>query len=210
MTRIKICGITNEKDALWAASLGADYLGFNFWRGTARKVSPQSAARIIAKLPPFLLPVAIFVDEDIKNILKIVKKCGFKIVQLHGEESPQYCSQLKTMCPVEIIKAFKIKNEDSLCRLDDYAVDYYLLDAWVPGMEGGTGETFNWEVALKARETGKRIFLAGGLNPENVEEAVRTVKPYAVDVASGVEKSVRKKDYQKMKDFLLHARRGGV
>lgn len=220
MTKVKICGITNEKDALWATNLGADYLGFNFFAGSPRKISPELAKKIIAKLPPFISTVGVFVNEEIKTVLKIVKKCNLSLVQLHGEETAEYCEKFKVeslKLKVGIIKAFRIENEKSLEPISQYVekVDYFLFDTYVPGIEGGTGVPMsreNWDLALKVKEmfistsNPKPIFLAGGLNPENVQEAVIKVKPYAVDVASGIERLPRRKDYEKMKTFIQAVR----
>jgi len=219
MVKVKICGITNEKDALWATNLGADYLGFNFYRGdhlkgSSRKISVELAKKIISKLPSFVLAVGVFVNEEIKTVLKIVKKCNLKLVQLHGEETPEYCENLKlqvTSYRLQVIKAFRIENEKSLEIIPQYLdkVDYFLLDTYVLGIEGGSGEVFNWDLAVKVKEevatsmgNPKPIFLAGGLNPENVQEAIIKVRPYAVDVASGVERLPRRKDYEKMRNFI--------
>ncbi len=213
MTKIKICGITNAKDALWATNLGADYLGFNFFKQSPRKISPELARKIIAELPPFICPVGILVNEEIKTILKIVKKCNLSLIQLHGEETPENCEQIRLQIKdyrLQIIKAFKVRDEKSLEIIPQYLekVDYLLLDTYLEEVEGGTGETFNWDLALKVKElTGSRpIFLAGGLTPENVQGAISKVHPYAVDVASGVERLARRKDYEKMKNFIQAAR----
>ena len=207
MTKVKICGVTNLKDANLVASLGADYLGLNLYKESPRKVSVKMAKDIIATLPPFITPVAVFVDEEITEAGKILKKCGFKIVQLHGNESVEYCMQLKTVVNVPTIKAFRILDDSSLSLMEDYkdAVDYFLLDAYVAGEPGGTGETFNWDLALKAKEFNKPVFLAGGLNPENVLDAIEKVQPFCVDSASGVERLPTKKDYDKLKDFIRKA-----
>lgn len=213
MTKIKICGLTNDKDALWATNLGADYLGFNFYKGSARKISPELAKKIITSLPPFVSSVGVFVNEEIKTVLKIVKKCNLSLVQLHREETPEYCEKLKVeslKLKVGIIKAVRIKDEKSLEIIPQYLdkVDYFLLDTYVEGVEGGTGETFNWNLAVKAKELvgSKPIFLAGGLTAENVQEAIRKIQPYAVDVASSVERLPRRKDYEKMKNFIQAVR----
>lgn len=209
MVKIKICGITNDKDALWATNLGADYLGFNFYKESPRKISPELAKKIITSLPPFVTSVGVFVNEEIKTVLKIVKKCNLSLVQLHGEETAEYCFQLKSKVQnpnSKIIKAFRIRDERSLEVIPQYLekVDYFLLDTYVEGVEGGTGEIFNWDLAVKTKEliSSKPIFLAGGLTPENVQGAIKRVQPYAVDVASSVERLPRRKDYEKMKSFI--------
>jgi len=209
MAKVKICGITNVEDARWAANFGADYIGLNFWKKTPRHVSPQSVPQIMEGLPSFVTPVAVFVDEKLGNVVKTLEKYGFSVVQLHGRESGRYVKELKNKCPsVKIIKAIKIRSQESLSELKKYVpnVDFFLLDTYIPGITGGTGQTFNWELACAAKETSKRIFLAGGLTPENVSEAIAKVRPYAVDVASGVEKGPRRKDMDKMNQFIMKAK----
>ncbi len=209
MVKIKICGITCAQDATWAANLGADFIGLNFYKDSPRKVSPQNAIEILKEIPPFVSSVAVFVNEDSKNIIKLIKKINVALIQLHGEETVEYCQQLKEAVPgIKIIKAFRIKDETILETMKQYLeiADYFLLDAFVEDMAGGTGATFNWELAIKAKEFGKPIFLAGGLTPENIQEAGDKVKPFAVDVASGVERSPKRKDYDKMKEFITKAK----
>jgi len=207
MVRIKICGITNEKDALWAVNMGADYIGFNFYKNSPRKISPKLAAQIIRKLPSFTQPVGVFVNEEMKIVKRIVEKCRLNLVQLHGEETSEYCRELQTQSPkLKIIKVFKIKDKENLEGMGEYGVDYYLLDSCIPGIEGGTGEIFNWDLAVEAKQFGKPIFLAGGLTPDNVIQAIEKVNPYGVDVASGVERTPRRKDYDLMRDFISRIR----
>ena len=212
MVKVKVCGITNMQDATWAVSLGADYIGFNFYSKSPRKVSMKMAGDVISRIPPLCEPVGIFVnEEDIGVIVQAIEKTGIKLVQLHGKEQPEYCQQVKERVQdkgTKIIKAFRIKGPRSLANLQRYTdiVDYFLLDAYVPGVEGGTGEVFNWDVALTARKYNKPIFLAGGLTPENVAEAARTAQPFGVDSASGIERLPRRKDYDKLKDFIVNAK----
>ncbi len=209
MVKIKICGITCAQDATWAVNLGADFIGLNFFKDSPRKVSPQNAMEIIQQLPPFVSAAGVFVNEEQKELVKIARKLGLKMIQLHGDESPDYCRQLKEALPeAKIIKAFRIQDEASLAPMSSFseAADYFLLDAYVPEIPGGTGVTFNWELAVKAKELGKLVFLSGGLNPENIQEAIEKVKPFAVDVCSGIERSPKRKDYDKMKDFITKAK----
>jgi phosphoribosylanthranilate isomerase len=208
MVKVKICGVTNCDDALLVANLGAEYVGFNFFKDSPRKVSVKLAKDVIAKLPPFILPVGIFVNEEVRDLVKTVKKCGLKMAQLHGQESPEYCRQVAAETGIPVIKSFAIADEKSLELIPPYqqAVNYFLLDACVPGTPGGTGEVFNWELAVKAKDFGKPIFLAGGLTPDNVSAAIEKVQPFAVDVASGVERLPKRKDYDKMKNFIRRAR----
>jgi len=207
MVKIKICGITNEKDALWAVNLGADYIGLNFYKNSPRKISPRLAAQIIGKIPTFAEPVGVFVNEEIKTVKRILGKCRLGLVQLHGEETPDYCRTLKSQSPgIKIIKAFKMKDKENLEEMWKYDVDYFLLDSYVSGIEGGTGEVFDWDLAIRAKQFGKPLFLAGGLTPENVVSAIEKVNPYGIDVASGVEKTPRRKDYGLMREFIVRVR----
>jgi phosphoribosylanthranilate isomerase len=207
MVRIKICGITNEKDALWAVNMGADYIGFNFYKNSPRKISQKLAAQIIGKLPSFTQPVGVFVNEEVRTVKRIAEKCRLSLIQLHGEETPEYCRELQAQSHrLKIIKVFKIRNKENLEGMERYDVDYYLLDSYVPGIEGGTGEIFNWDLAVEAKQFGKPIFLAGGLTPDNVTLAIEKVNPYGVDVASGVERTPRRKDYELMSEFIKRIR----
>ena len=199
---VKICGITSVADGLAAAEAGADAVGLNFYEGSPRHISPQTAADIARSLPPFIIKVGVFVNAPETAVMRAISECGLNIVQFHGDESPGYCGQF----PVMSIKAFRIRDESSLKPLADYATDAWLLDAHAPGALGGTGEKFNWDLAVQAQKLGRPIFLAGGLTPENVAEAVQRVHPYAVDVSSGVESAPGKKDYQKVRAFVKAAK----
>lgn len=208
MTKIKICGITNEEDATWAVNLGAHYIGLNFCKESPRKVSPEQAAKIARKVPSFVPTVGVFVEQTVPEILKIVQKVGLAGVQLHGDHAPEDARALAEKLEVLLIKAFRVGGEADLEPLAAYkdAVGYFLLDARVEGAAGGTGQTFPWDLAVRARALGKPIFLAGGLTPENVAAAVETAQPFAVDVASGVEKSPKRKDFDRMKKFIDEAK----
>ena len=199
--RIKICGITNQEDALAAARLGADAIGFVF-ATSPRKVSVESAREIIKALPPFVQTVGVFVDEDPERVSSITDMCGLDILQLHGNESVDYCSSFSC----RVIKAVRMQSRDELKNLSKYldVVDALLLDTYVPNKLGGTGITFDWQLAVEARRYG-RIILAGGLNPENVAAAISMVKPYAVDASSGLERSPGVKDHEKMAQFIKEA-----
>jgi len=202
MTKIKICGITNLDDARAAADFGADALGFVFFKNSPRAISPQKAAAIIAKLPVFITTVGVFVDESRTEIQKIVGETGIDIIQLHGDESPESC-----LLPRRVIKGVRVKSLESLEPLKRYQglVAAFLLDTYASQMPGGTGQVFNWDIAVEAKNFG-RIILAGGLTQENISEAIRRVKPYAVDVSSGVELEKGKKDHTKMKLFIERAK----
>ncbi|MFH1595999.1 MAG: phosphoribosylanthranilate isomerase [Pseudomonadota bacterium] len=204
MVRIKICGITNLEDALLAADLGADALGFVFYPNSPRKVEPAMARAIIAQLPPLVTTVGVFVDEDAAAVRELAARVGLDWVQLHGQESPDYCRSLGR----RVIKGFRIQDQHSLSALAAYrgAAQALLLDAYKKGQIGGTGETFNWALARKAQKYGP-IILAGGLNPDNVARAIETAQPQAVDVASGVETAPGKKDPEKLKRFFAAVRR---
>jgi phosphoribosylanthranilate isomerase len=208
MVKVKICGVTNTDDAILVANLGADYIGFNFYKESPRKVSVNKAKEMIEKLPSFVTSVGDFVDEELNEVVKIAKKSALKMIQLHGNETVDYCSQLVLLTSLPIIKCFRIENEGSLQQLEAYkdVANYFLLDAHVPGQPGGTGEVFNWDIAVKAKELNKPMFLAGGLTPENIKDAISKVQPFAVDVASGVERLQRRKDYDKMNKFVRVAR----
>lgn len=199
--RIKICGITNKEDALAAAHLGADALGFVF-APSPRKISAESAREIIKVLPPFVQTVGVFVDEDPERVSSMAARCGLDILQLHGSESVDYCSSFDR----RVIKAVRLQSRDELKNLSKYVdvVDALLLDTYVPNKLGGTGITFDWKLAVEARRYG-RIVLAGGLNPENVAAAISMVKPYAVDASSGLEKRPGVKDHKKMAQFMSEA-----
>jgi phosphoribosylanthranilate isomerase len=200
--RVKICGITNLVDALAAVDSGADAVGFVFFRESPRYIPYDDAAAIIAKLPPFITTVGVFVNEKPEQTEKIALRTGIDAIQLHGEEPPHGYP-----LPRRIIKAIRVKNLESLDPLIDYqpTVSAFLLDAYAPDAFGGTGQTFNWDIASEAKQFG-RIILAGGLTPDNVAEAVRQVMPYAVDVSSGVESRKGRKDHYKMKVFIEKAK----
>jgi len=204
MVRIKICGITNLEDALLAADLGADALGFIFYPKSPRKVAPEAARAIIAQLPPLVTTVGVFVDEDAAAVRDLAARVGLDWVQLHGQEPPEYCRSLGR----RVIKGFRVQDQHSLSALEAYrgAAQALLLDTYKKGQIGGTGETFNWTLAREAQKYGP-IILAGGLNPDNVAQAIAAAQPQAVDVASGVETGPGKKDPEKLKRFFAAVRR---
>lgn len=192
--RVKICGITNVDDALSAAELGADALGFIFVKSSPRYIAPKTARKIIQELPPFVVPVGVFADMAYNDILEIIDRTGIGCVQLHGEETPKQLANY----PVPVYKSFRVDARFHPEILRRYKGSAYLLDTKTPGALGGTGQTFDWDGAIKAKEYG-RIILAGGLNPENIVKAARIVQPYAADVNSGVEERPGKKDPAKLK-----------
>jgi len=202
MTRIKICGITSPEDALTAVEAGADALGFVFYKESPRHIFPEEAARIINLLPPFVQAVGLFVNEAPEIVNQISRNCGLGLVQLHGDETPDYCKMIEQ----RVMKAFRIRSLTCLDPIADYRLSGCLLDAYSPAAFGGTGKRFNWEIACEAMIRGHRIVLAGGLTPDNVAEAIRQVKPYAVDVSSGVEVAPGKKDVDKVREFIRNAK----
>jgi len=200
--KVKICGITNAPDAHAAIEAGADALGFMFYEPSPRNVSIRQVAEILRELPPFIIKVGVFVDASEDLVMRAIGDCGLNLLQFHGNETPAYCSQFGIMS----MKAFRVRDAGSLAALREYPTDAWLLDAFVTDKLGGTGEKFNWELAIEAKKFGRPIFLAGGLTPANVADAVRTVQPYAVDVSSGVEASPGKKDHIKVRDFIKAAK----
>lgn len=201
MVRIKICGITSREDALGACEAGADALGFIFWQGSKRYIDPDEAKKIVKALPPFVTSVGVFVDESHDTISETVDLVGLDAVQLHGDESPDFCAAVKR----PVIKAFRVTGEEVVSELSRYSVSACLLDTYREGVLGGTGETFNWDIAKMATLSG-RVILAGGLTPENISDAVRQVGPYGIDVSSGVEMSEGKKDMDMVRLFIESAR----
>jgi len=197
--KIKICGITNLGDALLAVDLGADALGFIFYPESKRHITVQKAADICNVLPPFVSKVGVFVDELEYEIEKALSECLLTGLQFHGDEPPGFCQKF----PAKSIKAIRVKDETSLTAAQEYNVDAILLDTYTDSERGGTGKIFDWTLAKKAQELlAPPIILSGGLNPENVAEAIRQVQPYAVDVASGVEREPGKKDSEKLRRFF--------
>ena len=205
LTRVKICGITHQEDAETAVEAGADALGFVFAPNTPRFVEPDQVAAIVAQLPPFVTTVGLFVSNDTAKIRATIDRCRLDVIQIHADVSPEFCHALGR----RVIKAIRVKDESSLSILSDYDVNAFLLDAYVKGKMGGTGQVFDWDLALKAKTYG-RIIVAGGLNPDNVAQAVRRVKPYGVDVSSGVESCPGRKDPQKIRDFINAVRSAEV
>jgi len=201
-TRVKICGITSVADGLAAAEAGADLIGLMFFEGSPRRVTLAQASEISHVLPPFLLRVGVFVNPSPDLVLQAISECHLSMLQFHGDEASDFCTQFGLMS----MKAIRIRDEASLTQLGNYHTEALLLDAYSPKGLGGTGEKFNWELAVATQRFGKPIFLAGGLTPENVAEAVRIVRPFGVDVSSGVESSPGKKDPGKMNAFITAAK----
>lgn len=202
MVRIKICGITNREDAFAAIEYGADALGFVFYPKSPRAVTPDKAKSIISALPPFITTVGVFIDEEKTEVEKIASHADLNIIQLHGSDLPDVCNLGR-----RVIKAIRVKDLTDLEPLKSYkTVSAFLLDTYSPNAMGGTGQTFNWDIAIEAKKFGK-IILAGGLTPDNVGEAIKRVQPYGIDIATGVEGNVKgKKDYKKLRLFIERAR----
>jgi phosphoribosylanthranilate isomerase len=201
---VKICGITDPKDAWIAVELGAAALGFIF-AASPRQITPQKARDITNAIPPFVKTVGVFVNEDPAVIKDVKHYCGLDLVQLHGDESPDLCAELMPYA----IKALRIKDESSLRTARPYRgkVRALLLDTYSKDKAGGTGETFDWQLALKIKKLGVPIILAGGLGPSNINDAISTVRPYAVDVNSGVEEQPGKKNHTLIEDLMQKVKR---
>ena len=204
MTRVKICGITNLTDAQMGVKAGAWALGFIFYKKSPRYVSPSKVRKIIEHLPPFITPVGVFVNHKEGAVRDICQVTRIHTVQFHGEEDPGFCKRFKDY---KIIKAFRVGQDFDMSQLLKYKVDAYLLDTAQGGEYGGTGVPFNWDL-IKGKTLNKPLILSGGLNAQNVPEALASIKPFAVDVCSGVEQKSGMKDYQKVMDFIGAIYRG--
>lgn len=199
--RTKICGITNIEDAQVAVAAGADALGFVLYRKSPRYVDPMMVQQIVAQLPPFVLPVGVFVNEEIKIVRDLMDTCGLALAQLHGDESATYCRELSR----PVLKALRLKDRSTFVALAEFQarveVRGFVLDALSEEAYGGTGQVVDWGLAREAAQAAT-VILAGGLTPENVGQALRAVQPYGVDVSSGVEVTPGKKDREKVRAFL--------
>lgn len=200
--KVKICGLTRPEDALAAARDGADALGLVFYEASPRAVSIEQARKIVYALPPFVSSVGLFVDAPAETVREVLKQAPLSMLQFHGDESPDYCRQFQ----LPYLKAIRVRPQTDLAAMArDYAdAAGLLLDAWVQGVPGGTGETFNWDLIPQGLD--KPLILAGGLTPENVAAAVRQVRPWAVDVSGGVEREKGSKDPAKMALFIKGAK----
>jgi phosphoribosylanthranilate isomerase len=205
MLKVKICGITNYDDALNATNLGADYLGFQLMKDSPKKVSDKMLKEVNEKLPPFVLAVGVFVDQDSKTITKVVKKTGIKVVQLNGSETPEFCKALSVSLGVKILKYMKFTSVADVLKLQPYVgnVDYFVLDI------SSTDEQGNSVLAVEALSGLDRIsvpyFITGGLSCENINDIVEKAKPYAVEADTSIERLQRRKDFNKMADFIKDA-----
>ena len=204
MVLVKICGINNLEDALVAVEAGADALGFNFYRRSPRYISPESARQIIERLPDSVLSVGVFVNEgEPEQVAHMADAAGLKAVQLHGDEPPQYCRALRSRY---VIKAVRVDDDFKPESVKEYETDAILLDAFAGEARGGTGRMVDWSIARKVGKLVPQLFLAGGLSPENVSEAIAAVQPYGVDACSRLESAPGRKDQERVRNFIKAVR----
>jgi len=199
---VKICGITSVKDSQAVEQAGADAVGLMFYEGSPRHIALEQAKAIVDSLSNSIVRVGVFVNSDESFVRQAMEICTLNMLQFHGDETPEYCARFEVMT----LKAIRVFAESSLKEMERFSTDGFLLDAFSDVSLGGTGETFNWELAKRATESGRQIFLAGGLTTENVAEAVKAVRPFAVDVSSGVESGPGKKDAAKVRAFVAAAK----
>lgn len=202
--KVKICGLTNKEDALNAISLGADAIGFIFAKNSPRTVTPEIVEGISPFLPPFVSLVGVFVDQPVEEVKDIMSRCRLDLAQLHGNESPAECMAIGR----RVIKAFQVSEPEDLAAIAAYQglVSAMLLDTKIADLKGGTGQAFDWGLAISAKENDIPLILAGGINSDNIKKAVKMVNPYALDISSGVESEPGKKDYNKMQDIIALAK----
>ena len=206
MIKVKICGLTNLEDALTATEAGADVLGFILYPKSKRFTKVKDVRKITSELPPFVIKAGVFVNEDPRNVLEILSYAYLDLAQLHGDETPEECEYIGAN---RVIKVFRLKEIGEVEKIEPYIgkIRAILLDTYSKDSYGGTGKTFNWEIAKAVKERFDiPVILSGGLNPENVAEAIKEVNPYAVDVSSGVETEPGKKDHKKVKAFVKAAK----
>lgn len=206
MTKVKICGITNLEDAQISVKFGADALGFNFYKKSPRFIEAEKVREIVEQLKGEILKVGVFVNESLENIAEIAETAKLDAIQLHGEETPEFCREIKLKTNLEVIKAFRVSPAFTPEDVLKYEVDAILLDAYNPKEHGGTGETFDWEIAKKVQKICPKMYLAGGLSDENISWAVKETKPYSVDVCSGIESNKGKKYKIKLVNFVTKAK----
>ena len=205
-TKVKICGITSVADAQAAAEAGADMIGLMFYEGSPRHITLAQAVEISRSLSPFVQRVGVFVNPEEAKVMEAIAACGLNLLQFHGDEPSDFCTQFGLMS----VKALRVRDAASIAALENFQTDAFLLDAHSKAGLGGTGEQFDWDLAIEAQKFGKPIFLAGGLTPENVADAVQKVRPFAVDVSSGVESAPGKKDPAKVQAFVNAVRDASI
>ena len=201
-TRVKICGVTSVADGLMAAEAGADMVGLMFYERSPRRITLPVAMVISRALPRFVLRVGVFVNPEEEFVRRAITECNLNLLQFHGDETSEFCTQFGLMS----LKAIRVRDAESVNQFADFQTDAFLLDAHSKNGLGGTGEKFNWDLAAGAQKFGKPIFLAGGLTPENVADAIRQARPFGVDVSSGVESAPGKKDPAKVRAFIAAAK----
>jgi phosphoribosylanthranilate isomerase len=204
-TKIKFCGITSVEDAHLAVAAGAWAIGLIFWPGSPRRCAPAAATEIAAVLKRRVEIVGVFVNPSLEHVVRTADTVGLTAVQLHGDEGPSFCSETTRRTGCKVIKAARVRSRADIQALVPFHTDYHLLDSHVPGRPGGSGETFEWELA-RAHRGAVPVILSGGLRPGNVREAISAVRPFAVDVASGVEASPGRKDPDKLRAFAAAVR----
>ena len=199
---LKVCGITSCADALAVAECGADAIGLMFYEPSPRNLGLDQASKIAREVGDRVQKVGVFVNAEAGFVKEAVTACQLDVAQFHGDESPEYCGQFT----IPVWKAFRIRDAASLDALADYNTRAWLLDSYVKGQPGGTGERFNWDLAVEATRMGRPVVLAGGLNHQNTADAVSEVRPFGLDVSSGVESAPGRKDIDKVKAFVKAAR----
>ena len=207
--KVKICGIRSLEEAQAAVDAGADALGFNFWSSSARYVEPYAAREVITGIAPNVCTVGVFVNEEASRIVDIASELRLSAVQLHGDESPEFCERLASIRTFKTIKAIRVEQDFDLSLIESYRVNMVLLDSSSEGSYGGTGRRFDWRIAIEAKHLAP-IILAGGLNIENVWDAITQVRPAAIDVCSGVEAEPGRKDLEKLRGFMAMAGRANA
>ena len=207
--KVKICGVRTVEEAQAAVDAGADALGFNFWPRSARYIEPHAAHEVITGITPTVCTVGVFVNEDANRIVDIASELGLSAVQLHGDESPEFCERLTSIKTFKTIKAIRVGQDFDLGVIESYRVNMVLLDSSSEGSYGGTGRSFDWRIAIEAKHLAP-IILAGGLTIENVWRAIMKVRPAAIDVCSGVEAEPGRKDLDKLRGFMAVAARANA
>lgn len=201
--RVKICGVRNLEEAEAAVAAGADALGFNFWPRSPRYIAPDAARSVVRQISSLVSATGVFVNESQQRIVEIVSEAGLNAVQLHGDETPEFCAELGS---IKVIKAIRVADDFDCASINRYPVSAILLDTKVKDSYGGTGKRFDWSAAIEAKRYA-RIILAGGLTIENVAEAITSVNPFAIDVCSGVESEPGRKDLDKLRRFMIEVAR---